>query len=435
MRFHWTPGVFLSLALWGGAAIRLHAEPPRIYALHDARIARVSGPVIERGTVVIRDGLIESVGENVTVPPDAWAIDCKGLTVTPGLIDALSGWGVPAAPGGNPQAAPPPARGPEDRPSNAAWVKAADLVNPADRVLETVRSAGFTSAAIFPQGNIFSGQGSLLNLAGDRAGQMVVADSVAELVALRTSNGRGYPGSLMGSIAYVRQIYLDAAHYQQAKSIYEKHPEGLQRPGYDRALEGVLQPPLVLLPGSTSIEIGRMVSLAKELKLPAVIYGGHESWRAADLLKQANLPVLLSLKYPEKARDADPAADEPVRVLEYREKAPSSAGALAKAGVKFAFYSDGVTNPKDLMRALRRAVGAGLTADAALRALTLTPAEIYGVASRLGSIDRGKIANLVVADGDLWAEKTKIKYVFVDGKQFEPLPDEPSPRQGRGTVQ
>jgi imidazolonepropionase-like amidohydrolase len=415
------------------AALGLAAQTPGSYVLRDARVVRVSGSVLERASVVIRDGLIEAVGENIVAPPGAWVIDCQGLTVYPGLIDALSTWGMPSGGGGR---GGPPARGPEDRPLNASWTKAADQIVPTDRVIQTVRDAGFTTAVIFPSGNIFSGQGSIVNLAGERAGQMVVADSVGQYVTLRTSGGRGYPSSLLGSIAYVRQIYLDADHYKAARAIYDKHPEGLPRPAYDRALEGVLATPLLLLPADHEIEIARMLALAKGLKRNTVLYGGHEAWRAADLLKDAQTPVLVSLKYPVKARDADPAEDEPLRLLQFRDKAPSAAGALAQAKVKFAFYSDGVTNPRDLVRAVKKALDAGLKLDDAIRALTLSPAEIYGVADRIGSIDKGKIANLVVTDGDLFAEKTKIKYTFVDGAKFEPLPEEPAQRPaGRGAAQ
>jgi imidazolonepropionase-like amidohydrolase len=134
---------------------------------------------------------------------------------------------------------------------------------------------------------------------------------------------------------------------------------------------------------------------------------------------------LVSLKWPERAKDADPALDDPLRTLEFRDKAPSTPAALVKAKIQFAFYSDGLNNPKDLRKALKKALDAGLTKDEAIRALTLSPAEIYGVADRLGSIDAGKIANLVVTDGDWFEEKTKVKYVFVDGTRFEPLPEEP----------
>jgi hypothetical protein len=450
------------VALLCGALNELGAQAPGAYALENARIVRVSGPVIANGTLVVRDGLIESIGENVNVPKDAWVIDCKGLTVYPGLIDALSTWGLtntpttgaattggrgagrgqvvaaPASPVPGPISVAPPAppRGPEDRPLNAAWVKAADQIFPNDSHIETARNGGYTTAVTFPAGNIFSGQGSVIDLAGERAGQMVVAESVGQFIILRTNGFRSFPGSLMGTIAYIRQIYLDADHYRLARSIYEKHPQGLPRPPYDRTLEGVLASPRVLLPATRNVEIERMIGLAKELKLNAVLYGGHEAWRAAGLLKETNTPVLVSLRYPQRARDADPAENEPFRLLELRDKAPTAAGALAKAGVRFAFYSDGVATPKELMRAVKKAIDAGLPHDDAVRALTLSAAEIYGVEDRIGSVDKGKIANLVVTDGDLFAEQTKVKYVFVDGAKFEPRPEAPPASPGgRGATQ
>ena len=418
------------LVLVAAAGTGMAAEGPGTYVLKDARIVRVSAPTLERGVVVVRDGLIESVGQNVAAPAGAWVIEGKGLTVYPGLIDALSTWGIPAPSSG--RGDPPPAHGPEERPLNASWTKAADQIVPTDRVIQTARDGGYTTAVSFPRGNIFAGQGSVFNLAGDRPGQMIIADSVGQLINLRANSGRGFPSSLMGAIAYVRQIYADADRYTGAKSIYEKHPEGLRRPAYDRALEGVLESSMMLLPAETDVEIERMVALGQELKHKVVLYGGHEAWRAVELLKQTQTTVLVSLKYPEKPRDSDPALDEPARVLRLRDKAPSAAAALAHAGVKFAFYSDGLTNPRDLMRAVKKAVDAGLSAEDAIRAMTLSPAEIYGVAGQIGSIEKGKIANLVVTDGDLFAEKTRIRYVFVDGNQFEPLPAEPAARPGRG---
>src|SRR6202040_636459 len=130
------------------------------------------------------------------------------------------------------------------------------------------------------------------------------------------------------------------------------------------------------------------------------------------------LPVLVNLKWPEAEKDADPEDKPSLRTLQFRDRAPSSPGALAKAGVKFAFYSGGISTPKDIVKAAKKSIDAGLAPEAALRALTLSPAEIFGVGDRLGSIEKGKIANLVITDGDLFDEKTNIKYVFVDGRRF-----------------
>ena len=138
-----------------------------------------------------------------------------------------------------------------------------------------------------------------------------------------------------------------------------------------------------------------------------------------DVLADANVPVLVSLDWPKQAKDGDPDAEEPLRVLRLRDRAPSTPAALQKAGVRFAFYSDGISKPNDVLENARKAVEAGLSKDAALRAFTLSAAEIYGLDERLGSIEEGKIANVVLTDGDLFEEDTKVKIVFVDGKKFE----------------
>jgi len=167
------------------------------------------------------------------------------------------------------------------------------------------------------------------------------------------------------------------------------------------------------------------------LKLNAVLYGGHEAHRVAALLKKSGVPVLVSLRWPERSRDADHEQVESLRVLEFREMAPSTPAALAREGVRFAFYADGLWSQRELVRAVRRALEAGLSQADAVRAFTLSAAEIYGVADRLGSIEKGKIANLIVTDGELFQEKTRVKYVFIDGRKYEPLPEAPPEEGGR----
>ena len=129
--------------------------------------------------------------------------------------------------------------------------------------------------------------------------------------------------------------------------------------------------------------------------------------------------MLVNLKWPERAKDGDPEAEQNLRELRFRDRAPGTPAALAKAGVKFALYSGGLEGPKDIFKSVKRATDAGLAPDAALRAMTLDAADILGLSDRLGSIAPGKIANLVVTDGDIFNEKTKVKHVFVDGRWFE----------------
>jgi len=416
---------------------------PNLYAIQNATIHTASGPPIANATIVVRNGLIEAIGASAPAPAGAWTIDGKGLHVYPGLIDALSTWGVPAAApvvAARPAAAPggggrrganddTPANvqfqddgGPEERPSNTSWIKAADLVQPADANLIAARNAGFTTAIVFPTTGIFGGQGSVLNLAGDRAGDMVVSSPVGQYLSMSTRGFSAFPGSLMGSISYVRQVYLDAEHYKTAKSMYAQNARGLQRPAYDRALEGVLESPRTLLPVRRKVEIERMIRFGKELKTPIILYGGVEAWRSADALKTAGVPMLINLQWPEREREGDPDFLDSLRTLETRELAPSGPAVLAKAGVRFAFYSGGVARPADIRKAVKKAVDAGLANEDALKAMTIEAARIYGVDDRLGSLENGKIANLFVTDGDWLAEKTLVKMVFVDGRKFEPPP-------------
>ena len=429
-------GKWLLVAFTLGIVLGARAEEPRYFAIRQARIVPVSGPEIKSGTVVIAKGLIVAVGENVSIPPEAWVIEGKGLTVYPGFINALSDLGLgppaPAMPGAaaggaaRVQAQPPQpvSHGPQDRPASTPWVNAADELKPDDKRIETWRNAGFTSTLAAPMSGIFPGQGAVINLAGERSSEMVVAAPSALLITLQPMRGFGnFPDSLMGVISYVRQVFLDANWYNQSESIYRAHPAGLERPAYDRT-EIVVNETLapgrpVLLPGNTAQEMHRALMLADRLGARAVIYGGQQGYEDAAELAAAKRPVLVNLKWPEKEKDADPEAEEPLRVLRFRDRAPSSPAALEKAGVKFAFYFEGVGAPKDAVKNAKKAIDAGLAPDAALRAFTLNAAEILGVGDRLGSIEPGKIANLVVTDGDIFNEKTKVKMTFVDGRLYE----------------
>jgi len=435
------------------------AENPRTLAIRNAKIVTVSGPVINKGTIVVRNGLIEAVGENAPVPAGAWTIDGEGMTVYPGLIDSLSTVGIPSlataaagrggrgqaaeTPAATPAPASAPAKGPEDRPATTSWVLAADEIEPSDRRIESVRSAGFTTTVTFPARGIFGGQGSVIDLAAaERPGEMVVAPAVGQYIAVSRGGGSfggfgaGFPNALMGYIAYIRQIYLDAEHYRLLKAAYAHDPRGMERPQYDRALEGVLESKRILLPADRVVEMDRMLRFAAELKQPAILYGMREAYRpeAAPLLKKYGSPVLVSLRWSEAPRDPDPEAERTMRALEDVDLGPSAPALLQKAGVPFAFYSAGLDQPRDLQRAVKKAIDAGLARPDAIRALTLSPAEIYGVADRMGSIEVGKIANLVVTKGELFDDHTQIEMIFVDGRQYQPSPERPA-GGGRGAAE
>jgi len=420
-----------SFGLFGANAAHGQGGEPRTFAIRGAKVVPVSSPPLENATVVVSRGIIVAVGTNVTIPPDAWVIDGKGFTVYPGLIDGFTDVGVAATTppsstadaGARPQQ--PISRGPEDRPATTPWRSAADEVNPTDPRVESWRSAGFTTVIAAPKGGTFPGQAAVLDLGGERAGDLVVKSPVAIPVSLQAPGGfRSFPGSQMGTIAYVRQVWLDTNWDVQAEAAYENHPRGVERPKYDHsdaALAAAFSKlAVVLIPGNTSLQIRRSLRLIDEWKLPAVLYGAQMSYDVApEIAANRRLSVLVDLKWPEAEKDIDPEVVPSLRTLRFRDRAPSSPAALGKAGVKFAFYAGNITAPKEILPAVKRSIDAGLSPEAALRALTLSPAEIFGVAETLGSIENGKIANLVVTDGDLFDKKTKVKIVFVDGRKYE----------------
>jgi imidazolonepropionase-like amidohydrolase len=419
----------LAILLPALAAAEKPNQPP-YFAIRNARLVTATGEAIEKGTIVLAKGLIIDVGPQATIPPEAWVIDGEGLTVYPGLIDAMGDLGLKEAPsgpsnqrGGNQR---PPSHGPEDRPATTSWKKAADELETKDERIESWRNGGFTSAVTSPLDGILPGQAAFINLAGERAREMVVETPAALTIRLENVGGRDFPNSLMGVFSYVKQIFLDADHYDAAWSVYRKDPTGLERPTYDRSLQPLVEAKAqkwpVLIPGHWTKEIARAVRLGDTLGVNAVVYGGHQGHGSAELLKNENVPILVSVKWPEPSKDADPEADVPLRMLRFWDQAPSTPAALQKAGARFAFYSDGLDNPNEIIANIRKAIEAGLTKEAALTALTMGPAEIYGVADRLGSLETGKIANLAVTDGDLFDEETQVKMVFIDGRKYNIRP-------------
>jgi len=408
-----------------------HAQggEPEYFAIRGAKVFPVSGPPIDGATVVVSKGIITAIGKDAAIPPEAWVIDGKGLNVYPGLVDAFTDVGIPAAPpaggeGGGPRRPQERANGPEDRPASTPWRSGAEEASLSDKRIETWRNGGFTTVICAPKGGFLPGQAAVLDLAGERAGDLVVKTPVAIPLSFQTSGGfGGFPDSLLGVLSYIHQVWLDTDWSMKAQAIYEKNPRGVARPRYDRTeatlAEALEYHALVLVPANNRVQLRRALELIERWKVSGAIYGGQMGYEVATEIAAKKVPVLVDLKWPEAEKDADPEAKPSLRTLQLRDRAPSTPAALAKAGVKFAFYSGGISAPKDILKAAKKSIDAGLAPDAALRAFTLSAAEIFGVADRLGSIENGKIANLVVTDGDLFEEKTKIKMVFVDGRRFE----------------
>ncbi|MEP6992610.1 MAG: amidohydrolase family protein [bacterium] len=420
---------------------------PSTYAITNARLVPVSSPVIPRGTIVIRDGLIVALGANTAVPADARVIDGAGLTVYPGFFDALGTIGIagaaPAAPagrggGGGGTATAAPTRGGsgatyDDPRGVEPEASAAEMVKLDEDALDGPRSAGIATALTVPTSGIFQGQSALINLGGATAGAMIVRPNVAEHIGFSAGRGfgGGYPNSLMGVFAVLRQELLDAGRYRELRAAYAKNPKHMQRVEFDPSLEALLpalagQQPVVMV-ATSQREIERALDLGKEFGLKVMIAGGSEAYLVANRLKAENVPVLLSLNFPRRTAAPSPDAEpDPIRVLRERVEAPKTAGRLAAAGVRFAFQSGGMTTWSDFTTNVQRAMDAGLSADQAVRALTAQPAELFGVADRLGTLEPGKIANLTVTRGELSEKSARVSQLFVDGRPIALHPATPA---------
>ncbi len=410
-----------------------------VYAITNAKIVTVSGATIDKGTIVVRNGLIESVGASVTVPADARVIDASGHTVYPGFIDASGSLGIPQSPaaaqqarggGGGGGGGFPGAQQPAAPATNSNYpaglqpeLMASEQLRGGDAQFDSARAAGFTSALSVGRDGIFNGQSVFIGLSGDAVSSMIIKSPVGMHFSFRTIPGT-YPGSLLGTFSAFRQMMYDAKRLWSQEKAYAANPKGMRRPEADRSLQAlypVLEGKMPLMIGAVSEnEIIRALDLLKEFGVKGVIVGGHEADKVAARLKQQNVPVIFSLNLPKRtaavSADADP---ETLETLRLRAAVPKVPAELAKAGVTFTFTSGGLTNLNDFWTNTGKVIEAGLSKDAAVRAMTLGAAELFGVSDRLGSVEAGKIANLTVVRGDITDKERFISHVLVDGKLYE----------------
>ncbi|MDZ4797219.1 MAG: amidohydrolase family protein [Bryobacteraceae bacterium] len=441
----------------------VHAQSVRPnYAITNAKVVTTPGKTLDSATILVRDGLIENVGPNLAIPPDARVYDAKGLTIYPGLIDAATNYGFAPpvrtlAPVAAPIAIPGVSLIPEDVASPDKYLRPqASGVNPdfsaaqklvVPTVADPRRAYGFTTVLSVPREGHWQGTSALVNLAPGPANEAVVMSPVAMHVNFATSfsfaSGLAprYPSSLMGVFAVLRQSLIKAQQYREMQGIYESAGRsGVPRPAFDANSEALL-PVLdgkvpVMFAADSAEQIHRAIRFADEFKLKPLILGGAEAWKVADMLKARNIPVLvsLSLAAPSAGRSmfaSGPEAEAPVN-SPGRIAAEENPGKLEKAGVRWAFASGSWERPDQIREKLRAAIQRGLSADAALRALTTYPAEILGAGAQLGSIEKGKIANLALAEGDLLGQRTRMRAVMIDGQLYFAPPQ--APGGGRGAL-
>jgi hypothetical protein len=429
----WVVGAALGGFLVAGGA--RGAKPPRVHALVGARIVVAPGKVIESGTVVLRDGVIAAVGAKVEVPADARVWDLKGRTVYAGLVEAYSVRPWPQAGGGggggqgqaregeraaggalaNPQLHP-------ERDMTALPVDAA--------AAKRLRDAGFGAALVAPKDDILRGTSVVVELGDGGEAQSLLRQGVAQHAQLRAAGrreagvGGSYPVSLMGAIALFRQTLLDAAWYGKAQAAYARNP-AQERPPAEPALARLGRvasgDDLIVFETDDVLDTLRVAKVVRELKLRAMVVGNGEEYKRLDAVRQTGLTHILPLAFPKAPKVEGDGRDDTVdlEALRHWDAAPDNPRLLLGSGLTVAFTSYRLDDPKQLFANLALAIQRGLRPEQALAALTTTPAQLLGLGDRLGTVEPGKIANLVVVEGDLFVAKPKLREVWVDGNRYE----------------
>jgi imidazolonepropionase-like amidohydrolase len=421
----------LAALLGGGLVVPVAAQTtpvegirdntPRVHALVDARIVIAPGNVVERGTLVVRNGVVEAVGANVSPPAGARIWNLAGRTVYPAFIDAHTSVGMRTA------APPERDRGPLHwNPQVRSFVDAAaDFAS--DRAgTEALRAQGFATALAVPQLGLFRGDAAVVNLGDADVSRRILRTGVAQSAILTRDNrvSTGYPTSAMGGITFIRQTLLDTDWYGRAHAAYAADPVGLERPEVNQAL-AALAPVLagdhpLVFEVEDEDEFLRAVRFADEFPLALWVRGSGHEYRITDRVRAAGVPVIVPLAFPEAPDVAteEDALDVELQTLRHWHLAPENPARLAAAGVDFALTADGLESPADFLANLRHAVARGLAPDEALSALTVRPARLLGLDRTHGTLETGKLANLIVADGDLFRTEARILDVWVEGDRF-----------------
>ena len=407
--------VILALAVFPLAAAA------QTLAITNARIVTVSGPVIPRGTIVVRDGKIAAVGAGVSVPGGARVIDARGGTVYPGLIEPLSTLGLVEV---------PTIAGSVDTAELGTYnptIDAAVAVNPHSELIPTVRVNGITTVLAVSRNGFIAGQGAVVNLDGWTPQQMTLQAGAALYCNLphwsRIGGGGGFGGGGGGGggagqlarqererraqqqLADLKDFIARARAYAEAKdrAAAAKAPFTVER-HWEAMIPFVRGQRPWIIPADTADQIKDAIAFAKEQNLKVILAGAVEAWKAAKELAEAGVPVLINPQTPPRGQD-DPY-----------DTSYANAAELAKAGVKFAFTTNSASDARNLPFHASLAVAYGLPSEQAVRAMTLGAAEILGVADRVGSVEVGKVANLVVADGDILDVRTAVRQVIIAGQ-------------------
>jgi len=432
--------------------IGLHKNVPNVVFFKNARIIPMPGKVLEHGSLLVRDGRIEALGQNLSPPTDAMVLDINGKTIYPGFIDLFSTFGLDKKDilreiketNGSDETSGAHYWNPEVHPQ----IQAANLLKANEDQADVLRGVGFTTVLTFPEDGIFRGSGALVQLLKDSPNNMILESKVAQSMSFKkgsASSAKGayaYPRSAMGSVSLIHQVLLDTQWYRQAWNRYKHFPSGQKPPLTDMALEALVPfldgKKAVIMATSNELEIFRSSKIAQTFNLNMWIMGSGSEYRRINEIKKQPLKLIIPLNFPEApdVSSEDQSLTNNLRTLKHWDAAPENAGRLARENINFALSAFQLKKQSNFIKNLRLAVKRGLPEDAALKALTITPAKWLQLSNQLGSLEKGKLANLFITDGDLFKDNTQILETWVNGRKHSviPLPDEDPRGQWKVTI-
>lgn len=435
--------------VWGGGWLPgqteptegLHENTPRVFFLKGATIVPEPGKIIENGEIVIRNGLLESVGKVAKLPEDAFQIDLAGKTVYAGFIESYM---VREEPGARSQEARTTSREPgtrkEEKTVTASWsakIRSDRWVltgyEPDEKELKVLRELGFTVAHLVPRSGIFRGKSALLHLGNWSSKSVIEQSRPVQALAFETGGWgtREYPNSLLGCIALIRQTFLDARWYLQAWQTYERFPHDNEPPEVDHALEALgnhlENGGVVCFEVVDDVAALRAGKIAAEFDFPLWLRGSGYEYRRLKEISDLGAFVILPVNFPGKpdVQTWESALQLTSGQLRHWDQAPDNPQRLKNKDIAFALSSSELKDRSTFKKNLLRSIERGFSKDDALASMTTIPARQLGVAEILGTVEEGKIANLVVTDGDYFDEKSDVAEVWIQGDRY-PLVFEPT---------
>ncbi len=413
--------------------IGLHDNTPTRTAITNARIIVHADRAIENGTLLYEHGVIVAVGENVQIPDGTTIINAHGHTIYPGFVDPVAEYGLEIEKSDRRSRNRTPQYEAE-RVGAEAWNDAihaekdwVEYFKPDSSAADRYRSQGFVAVRTGREDGIFRGRSAVVSLSEGLPNNIIIRPHACHSLSFSKGNSpQEYPSSLMGIIALIRQMYYDVDWYQQAHRAWERN-QRQPMPEFNAAIEALARDAgdPVFFHVNDDLDLLRAARLGDEFDLPLTLVGSGYEYRRAQDIVEWNLPIVLPVNFPgvPEVNTLEDELDVTLADLRHWERAPTNASELHKRGARIAFTSTGLDKKTKYLSNVREAVKAGLPPRTALEALTSVPAELCGVDRYLGTLEPGKLASFIIAEGDLFADTTDILSVWVKGNhyEFEPL--------------